>query len=64
MKAEVTTREWTAEHEQVRRELIAELPDLFPDGKVPAHLKRALDSNVRVYVRNRRALRASEARDA
>ena len=55
--------DWDVEHEQVRRELIAESPDLFPDGEVPEHLEVALNSNVAVYIRNRRALRKSELED-
>jgi hypothetical protein len=54
---------WDEEHELVRRELIQESPDLFPEGEVPKHLEVALNSNVAVYVRNKRALRKSELAD-
>lgn len=55
--------DWTEEHELVRQELIQESPDLFPDGEVPKHLEVALNSNVAVYVRNRRAIRVGELQD-
>lgn len=54
---------WETEHELVRQELIRESPDIFPDGEVPKHLEVALNSNVAVYVRNRRALYKSELQD-
>lgn len=55
--------EWDAEHDQVRQELINELPELFPQGKVPPHLEIPLNSNVALFVRNRRQLRKDELED-
>lgn len=59
----MTSRAWDAEHDEVRQEFIRDSPDLFPAGEVPDHLLAALNSNVRVFVRNRRALRKAEAED-